>query len=503
MAKADLWMTLGLAAIGCLGIGAYRKWTPSGTSAISHASENLTIIDSSEHILPKVESTEVAILAKPLTGSKVVKYQPSNEIIANPERGFFWQRFTLENNPVTVEDLRMAREQHYVTTIRGVYDIRGYRDRPFPQSVLDQFDRDCEIYRQAGSKVMPLFFYSKDFIDRQSSDAKLEIITQQINQLKPLIEKNKDVIAVWYAGFVGPYGEWWGSEHMSPDSKSINQNSRKILTQLLTVVPKERAVMLRRLHFKRQFLADSQPLIPSEAFKGTPKSRLGHHNDSLVANPTEGQAMSIIPAERKIEETYLNQDNRFVPAVGETEYFGKGESSRCSRSVGIIGSRRYSLINKLFNLKTLNQWKQEGCFDEIEKKLGYRFVAIQSEMPQSIAKSAKIPLRLTLQNQGWASPFNRRAIEIVFKNKSSGKVSKFDVSSQADPRLWLPEKGKFAIDFQIAHKLAPGSYSVYLNLPDPMPKLKNRPEYSIQLANAKIWNPQTGYNSLDRSIEIR
>jgi Domain of unknown function (DUF4832)/Domain of unknown function (DUF4874) len=523
MSKIKLWMTIGLGAIGTLGIGAYLNGKlasnsePNSTSPVT-LPQNIRLAstvddrrdriladrDLSLHLQLKPEQIEPLVASKPaMLGGKIVRYQPSNKIISNPERGFFWQKYTTEGDRVSVEELRKIRQQDNVTTVRGVYDIKQYRDRPLPQSVLTQFDRDCAIYRQAGSKVMPLFYYSKDFKTPQESDARLEIISQHINQLKPLIEKNQDVIAVWYAGFIGPYGEWWGSEHMSTDSKSINQNSRKLLTQMLAAVPKDRMIMLRRLTYKRQFLGDAKPLSRAEAFRGTSKSRIGHYNDALVANPSEGQALSVDPTERQSEESYLSLDNRFVPAAAETEYFDKGESSHCPRSVKIVRSRRYSLIHKQFNPKTLNQWRQEGCFDEIEKKIGYRFVAIQSEMPQSISRSLKIPLRLTLKNEGWAAPFNRRSIEIVFTNRQSKKTYKSDVSSQADPRQWLPETGQFTIDLQISHKLTPGTYDVSLNLPDPMPKLKNRADYSIQLANDRMWNPASGFNSLARTISIR
>lgn len=522
MSKIKLWVTLGLGIIGCLGIKMYLEGESSSNSELNlvsqatvaqnidlgvvlgDRSDQLTVDqDLTPRLLPSPKPIELAVAQPAMVGGKIVRYQPSDKIISNPERGFFWQKYTIEGDTVSVEELRNARQRDNVTTVCGIYDIKQYRDRPLPQSVLTQFDRDCDIYRQAGSKVMPLFYYSKDFTTPQESDARLEIISQHINQLKPLIEKNQDVIATWYAGFIGPYGEWWGSEHMSANSKSINQNSSKLLTQMLAVVPKNRTIMLRRLTYKRQFLKDSKPLSLAEAFKGTAKSRIGHYNDGLVANPSEGQALSVDPAERRIEESYLNLDNRFVPAVAETEYFDKGESSRCPRSMNIIRSRRYSLIHKRFNLNTLNQWKQEGCFDEIEKRIGYRFVAIQSEMPQSISKSLKIPLRLVMQNQGWASPFNRRLVEIVFKDRKSGKIYKSDVSSQTDPRQWLPEKGKFTVNLQITHKLTPGTYDLYLNLPDPMPKLKNRAEYSIQLANSNMWNQASGFNNLGRTISIR
>jgi hypothetical protein len=47
-----------------------------------------------------------------------------------------------------------------------------------------------------------------------------------------------------------------------------------------------------------------------------------------------------------------------------------------------------------------------------------------------------------------------------------------------------------------------GNYAVLLNLPDPMASLRDRPEYSIQLANTNAWEASTGYNSLNHTVSV-
>ena len=44
--------------------------------------------------------------------------------------------------------------------------------------------------------------------------------------------------------------------------------------------------------------------------------------------------------------------------------------------------------------------------------------------------------------------------------------------------------------------MAKGKYTIYLNLPDPRETLYLKKEYSIQLANRDVWNPQKGYNKI-------
>jgi hypothetical protein len=47
-----------------------------------------------------------------------------------------------------------------------------------------------------------------------------------------------------------------------------------------------------------------------------------------------------------------------------------------------------------------------------------------------------------------------------------------------------------------------GEYELFLNLPDPYPCIHDRPEYSIRLANKDLWEPVTGYNSLNHKIRV-
>jgi hypothetical protein len=230
---------------------------------------------------------------------------------------------------------------------------------------------------------------------------------------------------------------------------------------------------------------------------------LGHQNDALGADITEGQVFSKDKTERAAQEAYLHLDNRFVPAIAETEHFDKGKSGTCARNVPLIKSRRYTSIHKRFNLKTLNQWRTEGCFTEIEKHLGYRLVLLESALPDAIDRRQPLNLRLTVQNQGWAAPANRRGVEIVLRDRATGREYRLDASKQTDPRYWLPEKNRLVVDLKLKHKLPPGTYYVLLNLPDPAPSLRNRAEYSIQLANQQMWEANTGLNALNRTLTVR
>jgi hypothetical protein len=48
-----------------------------------------------------------------------------------------------------------------------------------------------------------------------------------------------------------------------------------------------------------------------------------------------------------------------------------------------------------------------------------------------------------------------------------------------------------------------GPYEVLLHVPDAAPGLRNRAEYSIRFANQGLWEPSTGMNSLQQTLQVR
>ena len=59
------------------------------------------------------------------------------------------------------------------------------------------------VARKAGIKIILRFAYS---IAMDEPDAPLSVILQHLDQLKPILQENKDVIAVLQAGFIGSWG---------------------------------------------------------------------------------------------------------------------------------------------------------------------------------------------------------------------------------------------------------------------------------------------------------
>jgi hypothetical protein len=75
--------------------------------------------------------------------------------------------------------------------------------------------------------------------------------------------------------------------------------------------------------------------------------------------------------------------------------------------------------------------------------------------------------------------------------------------SKADVRRWYPGNVQWQELFQIPMSVPPGTYAVFVNLPDKYVTLRKRPEYSIRFANDGMWEATTGYNNLQHTLRIQ
>jgi Domain of unknown function (DUF4832)/Domain of unknown function (DUF4874) len=437
--------------------------------------------------------------------ASVVNYTENTANIPNPERGFNLQT----NGDVSLNELNNIKNSDSITMKKQVYYIRDFINSPFTPEYIDYLRSEAAIFRQAGAKVWLNFQYANNDIDLPS-DATVTIIKTQIEQLKPYMEDNKDVIVGMSSSWVGPWGEFGRSDNdnISNDNTggggTITNNTRIIYEAILSNLPKERSFLARYPGIKKQFFGTT-PLTSGEAFNQTDKARIGHQDDSFAANDLDGAtfANGFGQPGRQEEEDYLSEDSKYTPNIGETEYFDNGVTGQCPNAIRLLKLSRMSSLNISYNVNTLNIWRNQGCFDEIAKNLGYRFVLANSQTPAAVNTGGNLNLKLTLENKGYASPFNGRNLEIVMRDKASGQEYKYDVTSQSDPRRWLPDLGQFTVDLNTTVNAPAGDYDIFVNLPDPMQSIKNRPEYSIQLANVGTWEASTGYNRLNQSVTVQ
>ena len=141
----------------------------------------------------------------------VTHYKPDESIFPNPERGFY-----IYSNLLKLDSAIGNRRDEGYTLIWGRIQMKAYRDVPsLPQSFLAAVDSGFTIARDQGMKVIVRGSYGSrgpegDYTSYQ--DPPRRHIENHIEQLAPLFAAHADVIALFEAGFVGPWGEWHTTE---------------------------------------------------------------------------------------------------------------------------------------------------------------------------------------------------------------------------------------------------------------------------------------------------
>ena len=414
---------------------------------------------------------------------KRIDFKESVDVFPNPERGFY--RYTSLANLTSLPDL----QKESVTLIFGKIAANSFRDRDFSQSFLTQIQRGFDVSRSRGVKVNVRVSYCDDI---GQPDASKEQIFRHIDQLKPLFEKNKDVINLVEAGFIGAWGEWHSSTH----GLDTPQNRRDILFKLLSVLPRDRMVVLRTPHFKRQIFNDSL-LSESRAFDGTYLSRVGFHNDCFLSSSDD--MGTYVERSREQEIRYIGGETRYTPFGGET--CALSNFSHCPIAMDEMEKLHCSYLNDGYHPSVLALWQSENCIGEIKKRLGYRFVLRDAEISARIRPGGVLFFRFAIENVGFAAPFNPRQAFLVLRENNTGQEAVAAIS--VDPRTWLPgDTLEFSRRFRIPAAWPAGTCTISLWLPDAENALQNNPRYAVRFANVDIWGQDRGTNQITDSLLI-
>ncbi|KGQ21213.2 hypothetical protein THFILI_02015 [Thermus filiformis] len=408
--------------------------------------------------------------------------------MVNPERGF---RYSLDDliqqaDPATLADFR-ARG---TSLVYAYARLDPYREQDLPPEFLDGLRQALARVRAAGMKVILRFAYNLGPYPDPEPDASRERILAHIRQLTPTLRENADVIAWLHAGFIGAWGEWHSSTHgLDRDLEA----KRAVLQALLEALPRDRSVLLRYPKDLRAFFPE--PLTEERAFTGEDQARVGFHNDCFLSSDSD-MGTYWPPETREEDQAYLAQTTRFVPVGGET-CAPYPPLQACPVALEEMARLHFSELNLAYHPEVVEYWRREGCLEEIRKRLGYRLVLEEAELPQALVPGGALEVRVRLRNEGFAPPVNPRPLYLVL---SGPQEVVFPL--EQDPRRWYPGAHAFTARVPLPDGLPPGRYRLALWLPDPYPSLRDDPRYSLRFANQGVWDGARGWNVLGE-VEVR
>jgi hypothetical protein len=422
---------------------------------------------------------------------RAATFTESNTTLTNPERG--WWVF-LSDNFVNVTDGDIAGTQTtYPEVALGYAVVRldNYRNQTLPQSFLHSITTAFAKVRARGMKVVLRFAYNYPGSEASPivDDAPLARVLEHIGQVAPIVQANSDVVYVWQAGFIG----MWGEGHSSTNNLDSPVNKVTIRDALLNVVPSGRFLMWR--YPPDQIAWDVAPGEEADAFGSSRKSRIGMYNDCFMSSPTDVGTYDDDATVRAQQRTYVATRSSIVPFGGETCNAGaaSGQRRTCSAILTEGAQFHMSYLNRTYYNAFHTQWQTEGCFDDISRKLGYRWVLTNSNVPLTLARGQNASASITMKNVGWARLYNPRPLKLLLVSRSNPSATPIELTTAHDARMLKPsEERSFLFNGSIASGATSGIYDVFIAAPDAAATLASNTRYAIRFANAD--NAPVGQN---------
>jgi hypothetical protein len=444
--------------------------------------------------------------------SVTVSYAASDDVIANPQRGFYAHTETHYRadgtgyTPLDRTALEGYREQGVTQILRVFYLERYAADPVLEDAYLDLVQADYDTAREAGVSVITRFAYVQggSSYDLPHGDAPLDVVLAHVEQLGPVLRANADVIPVVQTGLIGLWGEGYYTDHFVADPSAPGvvteadwAKRSRVTEALLAELPADRGVQVRTMRSKQELLdvpaGASSAVTAADAHTDSAIARIGHHNDCLLAAPDDWGTFLSDPI--ALDQEYLAADSRYVPVGGETCNVNPPRSEWESASAE-LERYHYSYLNRDYNRDVLDSWGDAGL-TETAQRLGYRFVLTSSTVTPQADGSARISV--DVRNDGWAAPYTPRDAVLALTAEDGSTIDvPFDAG--ADARLWLP--GTTTTVSVTLDEVPDGSYDLALALPSADARTAEDPRFAVRTANTGTWDATTGANALRQELVV-
>jgi subtilisin family serine protease len=408
-------------------------------------------------------------------------YEQDNSNFPNPDRGFYT---TVDlNDPTSIQRAKAAGN----TIVRGT----ALLELSSPNAQVEETFRAA---RQAGIKIIVRFVYNTATSGTCQDKSETDTVNN-VHSLKDWIEfwanpdvnpAVNDVISSFEAGFIGCNGQWYGSSNGLDTNVAAKTH---ILKEILQAFPPSKKVALPSVAHIR----DVWPgLTESE------RNRIGFYNDCFLGDDTDGGAYRNSIDDKAFIATMSAQ------SVVEGQTCKVSTRSTCSTALSELQQLHFSSLNEDADASVIQSFKDQGCFDTIQKNLGYRFSLLSASYSSSITAGDTFTLQASIRNDGFAAPFNYRPVFAVLYDKDNYRLENtYFFQLKTDPRTWAGgTTTNITETFTLPQEALPGTYTLALWLPDAYTAGDKNPSYAIRFANLNVWNNDLGYNDLSHNITI-
>ena len=320
---------------------------------------------------------------------KTVNLKEADGDVPSYGRGFY--RYGKDPSQITDADLENAYRDGY----RLMYmpaDLSRWRNQDLPQSYLAALDAGLSKMKNVNAILRFSYDYTK-----AGQDTNLAQLKRHIEQLRPILAKNRDNIFVWQAGFIGAWGEW----HSSANRLDSNQNKAEVFKALLNANNNGiyAKLQLRYPNDLMNFQANSH--LPYGAVS------TGLHNDCFMAGtddvgtyfPRDGRSTDVL-------RRFARNNSASQIFGGETCTPQSGARTSCTDILKEGAEYHLSYLNYDYSKAFINSWEAGACMGEVRKRMGYRYVV--ESLSGYVDKQDRNVVHwfVKIHNKGWADAPN-------------------------------------------------------------------------------------------------
>ena len=438
-----------------------------------------------------------------------------NPALKNPERGMYFGGL-----PDSGESHTIVPEWLWLDTVCG-QNLRwnGY-NQIGTSKVLNDYAQKLRNYRANGVKVLFRPRYDKPD-STAPSDCKIngarvfhaDSKTRQFNHIDAvaaMLAGHRDVIAYIQAGYLGRWGEWNTAGYQSVNAPLLYSyaDRRDIIKRVLSAYAAHN--VLQDVELRR-------PVFAKEMIDLNSSANVGLHNDCFMTSNSDSGTYSDFPGSpanfgsSPAAKAWAQSFTANKSFGGETcplttkpadPLYHKERWRSCSNMTSEPATLHMNYLNGDYANDAVSTWISGGCYDEIRRRLGYRFnvTRVAYTPAVTVGSGEKFSVTIDIANSGWARLHKSRIAKLVLRSRSTTYT--YPLSAGAT-KNWAP-----GTTTRISVTAAPppaGTYGVRLAIPDP--HAPNRIPYAVKLASLRggvnVFDGTTGENNLGVSITVR
>lgn len=428
------------------GASGNNKTTTSKTSTTSAVSQTVAA--------NKTYTFEVPVLSGDKTQQK---------LMVNPNRGFRTENYMSVENGKYTPDMYDSQGNYKGTNnsagsaiswmmkfyndyeleapqvVQTYFYLTQYRDKDLDQAAIDNMNAYFAACRKMNVTIALRFAYVFNYEQRDTQDCvSLEQMLRHMEQIKPVLAENRDVLFCLEGGFFGEWGEqsggstWW-----------VNGQGGKIMDAAVEMVPDDLWVVVRYYDVWAQT-------------KATTKKQLGFHNDYIC-----GFSHAWDTGGKWTTEAYQHTKllSSTVLFEGEMPWGGQLPNNATNLNgwdvVKYLYDNHYTVLSCYHNNREggvtydMKKWRSvtvtpqlldqygmryydewfktadgkavaRSLFDYLQQFLGYHLVSSDVTVKKT---STKADVSFSLTNYGFAAPLALKEIKLVIMDSNNNIVS--------------------------------------------------------------------------------